>query len=147
MFKEDFKIGDKVKLPKTKSIGRAVDSSTAIRKARSLRQDFLYINDIDFGKYTLGERRSNGGDFFAVSDVEKYDEKPKVRISDTIYFKSIVANPCVIYILKDLELNKHFRGVAKVMEGDVFDEITGLQIAKLKAEIKQNEYKLKQYLK
>ncbi len=55
--------------------------------------------------------------------------------------KFIVNEPYVICLAKDQKLGKRFRGVAKCGGGDIFDVEKGKEIAKLKAEIKKEEYR------
>jgi len=75
----EFKVGDKVKLPKTKSAGDPISSSGAIRRARENRQDYLYVvvkSDRN-GRYVLREELSeNSGDYFLLKDLELYEETP-----------------------------------------------------------------------
>lgn len=88
--KQQFKVGDKVKLPKTKSAGGSLPSSV-IRRAKEKNQDYLYIKDIrtEYAKtlYVLVEKKDNtyGGDYFLLQDLEAYEEKketqsPKIEI-------------------------------------------------------------------
>jgi hypothetical protein len=59
--------------------------------------------------------------------------------------KIIVKEPIVQYIIKDKKLNKKFRGYSCCLTEDIFDEQKGIEIARLKAEVKQREYKLNQH--
>lgn len=56
MEKREFKIGDKVKIPKTKSkdLATSLKDCTAIENAKNLKQDYLYINSIREDEYDLG---------------------------------------------------------------------------------------------
>ena len=56
MEKREFKIGDKVKIPKTKSkdLATSLKDCTAIENAKRLNQDYLYINRIIEDEYDLG---------------------------------------------------------------------------------------------
>jgi hypothetical protein len=56
--------------------------------------------------------------------------------------KTIINNPYIIHIIEDGKLNKKFRGIAKCNNSDSFDETKGMQIARLKAEIKREKARL-----
>lgn len=72
------KIGDKVKIPKTKSIGVPLGHSTMVITAKSMGQDFLYFKNKDGYVYTLGVIMDGiAGDHFTIDDIELYDEQPK----------------------------------------------------------------------
>ena len=84
MEKREFKVGDKVKIPKTKSKGCSLSSSHVIDRAKIRNQDYLFI--IRIGEYS--ELKSNtyaldwwydgtniGGDHFTKSDLEHYEEE------------------------------------------------------------------------
>lgn len=75
--KARFQLGDKVSLPKTKSIGGSLDISSIIRRAKEKNQDFLYVVGIDDagnGVYTLSDSMNdeNDGDWFSFDDVTDY---------------------------------------------------------------------------
>ena len=55
--------------------------------------------------------------------------------------KFIVNEPYVIWILVDRKLRKKFKGIAKCLPGDVFNEQRGKDIAKVKAEINRDRYR------
>jgi hypothetical protein len=66
-------IGDKVKIPKIKSVGRGISDSNTVRKARERNQDYLYFTGMNDGKLMLNSVYTTGsGDFFALSDIELY---------------------------------------------------------------------------
>ncbi len=92
-----FKVGDKVKLPKQKSIYGYLGGSVVYRKAIKNNQDYMYINEIVFDDvfapkyeyfYTVGNKMYNkdedeipSGDYFAEEDLELYEEqKTKINI-------------------------------------------------------------------
>lgn len=87
-----FKIGDKVKLPKQKSVGFGsvgfgLEYSLEYKEAIGKRQDYMYIvgtltNDTEFGNcYVVGCNPWSAGDFFAEEDLELYEEeKQKINI-------------------------------------------------------------------
>ena len=85
MEKREFKVGDKVKIPKTKSKGCSLSSSHVIDRAKIRNQDYLFIIRIDEcselkdNTYVLDWRYDGinniGGDHFAKSDLEHYEEK------------------------------------------------------------------------
>lgn len=71
------KIGDKVKIPKTKSTGVPLGHSNMVIIAKSMGQDFLYFKRKD-DIYTLGVSMDGiAGDHFTIDDIELYDEQPK----------------------------------------------------------------------
>ena len=71
------KIGDKVKIPKTKSTGVPLGHSNMVITAKSMGQDFLYFKRKD-DIYTLGVSMDGiAGDHFTIDDIELYDEQPK----------------------------------------------------------------------
>lgn len=72
------KIGDKVKIPKTKSIEVPLKYSSMVKTAKSIGQDFLYFKRKDDYVYTLGVSMGGiAGDHFTIDDIELYDEQPK----------------------------------------------------------------------
>lgn len=72
------KIGDKVKIPKTKSTGVPFEHSYMVTAAKSMGQDFLYFKNKDEYVYSLGVSMSGiSGDHFTIDDIELYDEQPK----------------------------------------------------------------------
>lgn len=85
MEKREFKVGDKVKIPKTKSKGCSYRSSHVIYKAKRENQDYLFIIRIDEcselkgSTYVLDRRYDGimdiGGEHFTKSDLEHYEEE------------------------------------------------------------------------
>jgi len=85
MKKREFKVGDKVKIPKTKNKGCLFSSSHVIDRAKIRNQDYLFIIRIDEcfelkdNTYVLDWRYDGitniGGDHFAKSDLEHYEEE------------------------------------------------------------------------
>jgi len=75
----DFKVGDKVKLPFTKSATSSYDLSVAIKKAKQKGQDYLFVTEIvSDDQDTIGlwvESSSGSADFFSVTkdNIELYD--------------------------------------------------------------------------
>ena len=81
-----FKVGDKVKIPKTKSRGCSLSSSHIVDKAKRENQDYLFIIRIDEcyaikgDTYVLHWRYNGdnfGGDYYVKSDLEHYEEFPE----------------------------------------------------------------------
>lgn len=79
---KEFKVGDKVKLPKTKTAmyWDGIDRSGVIKKAKELNQDYLFINKIYHethgDEYVLDTTsKIGGGDIFSINDLEHYEEK------------------------------------------------------------------------
>lgn len=78
-----FKIGQKVKIPKTKSVSNwgNLNSSISVRKAKENNQDFMYIVGIEDETYIVHyldelhkAEENRDGDFFLESDLEAYEE-------------------------------------------------------------------------
>jgi hypothetical protein len=68
-----FKIGDKVKIPKTKSIGDSIDHSSIIFHVKKRQINYLIIKDIVGETYILNVNDdSEGGDWFRKEDLELY---------------------------------------------------------------------------
>lgn len=57
--------------------------------------------------------------------------------------KFVVNEPYIICLLIDRKLKKKFKGVAKCLPGDTFVEKTGKEIAKLKAEMKREDFRIR----
>jgi len=71
-----FKIGDKIRIPKTKSIGDDIKNSIAIKMAKEKKQNFLYFNGISGERFLLHcFFELNNGDFFSESDLEIYSKQ------------------------------------------------------------------------
>jgi hypothetical protein len=71
-------VGDKVKIPKTKSVGDSIEKSNNIAIARSDRQDYLYYKGEKDGKLVLNcssEDIYGSGDYFTLEDIELYKEE------------------------------------------------------------------------
>lgn len=68
-------VGDKVKIPKTKSVGSSIDDSRNTIIAKSDGQDYLYYAGEEDGKLLLNkEFVEDRGDFFTLEDIELYTE-------------------------------------------------------------------------
>lgn len=72
------KIGDKCKIPKTKSVGESIEESFTMQKAKKLNQDFLFY--VGKSKQSQNhmlyfEQNSESGDYFAEHEIELYEEK------------------------------------------------------------------------
>lgn len=77
MEKREFKVGDKVKIPKTKSKGlmTSLENCNAIQNAKRLNQDYLYINRIIEDEYDLGAELGEFDSVFGIQDLEHYEEE------------------------------------------------------------------------
>jgi len=82
-----FKRGDKVKLPKQKSIGTNLEDSFEYKKAVKNNQDYMCVTDIlkddeEFGDcYVVShEFYADDGGFFAEEDLELYEERVNISI-------------------------------------------------------------------
>lgn len=72
MYESFLSVGDKVKIPQTKSVGDPINSSGAIEAARK-NQDYLYFNGRRSNGLMLSSSDNTGsGDFFSLSDIELY---------------------------------------------------------------------------
>lgn len=71
----EFKVGDKVKIPKTKSKFCDITSSGIVNRVLKTSQDHLYIKRIDYdGTYVLVSNLNHpGGDYFLEQDLELYE--------------------------------------------------------------------------
>ena len=81
-----FKVGDKVKIPKTKSTGCPLSSSHVVARAKEENQDYLFI--ISIGKYAgikgdnyvlhwKDDGINSEGEYYTKSDLEHYEEFPE----------------------------------------------------------------------
>jgi hypothetical protein len=80
----EFKIGDKVKIPLTKSAGDSIYGSEIIKKAKEKGQDFLYITNIYEANllkpkvYILDSYLSDTGDYYLEQDLITYEEPTQI---------------------------------------------------------------------
>lgn len=73
MYESFLSVGDKVKIPQTKSVGESINESGAIEAAKRKNQDYLYFNGMKSNWLMLSSNPQNGsGDYFSLSDVELY---------------------------------------------------------------------------
>ena len=146
----NLEVNQKVKLPKTKSAGYGYEYSPAIRLAKENKQDYLYFSYMTSYEgengYILTHKFGFGGDFFLEEDIEIYENNKVETIIEGNY-KFIINEPTVICIITDKENNKWFKGIAKCLTTDEFDQQRGMSIALLKAKIKQCQYYLKELTK
>ena len=78
-------VGDKVKIPKTKTDGwDLIEDSLEIKRAISNGQDYLYYAGEDAGKLMLNHQYGDtSGDYFTLEDVELYNEnKMEIKKSE-----------------------------------------------------------------
>jgi hypothetical protein len=78
--KKELKVGDKVKLPLTKSAGAGYDSTNAIKEAKKLNLPYLYLIKITGDiAYLWYDSVGNTGDKFSLSkdNIELYEEETK----------------------------------------------------------------------
>lgn len=78
------KVGDKVKIPLTKSSGSLIEDSKVIQRAKSKGQNFLYVSKINEDYVILNDHESQGmGDYFSLSkdNIELYEE-PKQSVTN-----------------------------------------------------------------
>ena len=74
-----FKKGDKVKIPKTKSVdlNTPLHKSSAIFYAKEINQDFLYVVENTHPEYVLGVCLHSRNSTFHFQDLEHYEEFPE----------------------------------------------------------------------
>jgi hypothetical protein len=88
----EFKVGDKVKIPLTKSTGVRLSSSDYVKKAKELKQNFLYVNAItkfeEKQTYVLNFELDSfsNGDSFLYEDLVPYEE---FKIGDKVKIPTI----------------------------------------------------------
>lgn len=109
------KIGDKVKIPKTKSVWGNLESSVCVRDAKKNGQDFMYVRSIkNDGRIAVADskERGVGGDYFLESDLELYIEEVKemigFKVGDKVKKKDGTAFSNGAYILTIKEFNQYF---------------------------------------
>lgn len=75
-------VGDKVKIPKTKSTFLSIEDSIVIKRAISEGQDYLYYagDTIDGILMFNDEAEMPSGDYFTLEDVELYEKENKMEI-------------------------------------------------------------------
>lgn len=175
----EFKIGDKVKIPKTKTAfsydENPMTHSEVVKKALALNQDYLYIVRIDTNRsmrngivYILSENKdSNTGDYYSYQDLVSYAKsttttkidslrdkifqplKPKkptweVIEDNSIYKVSVLKNnPYTICLLTTKFDKKTYKGIAKCLPDDVYNEEKGIEIARIKAQLKSIKHQIK----
>jgi len=87
-----FKVGDKVKIPLTKSLGDSYGKSNSIQQAKQLGQDFLYVGagiDSD-GVIVLNYENEPTGDFFDVvkDNIQLYEQPSVIQEQPTTETKT-----------------------------------------------------------
>lgn len=81
----NYKIGDKV-VVHSKSVGWNIESSGVLRRAKMMKQQYLYIVNIEYDDreplYVLHEHinRGGGGDYFLKKDFTRYAETKRDKI-------------------------------------------------------------------
>lgn len=83
--KKEFKVGDKVKIPKTKSTGYSLQNSIVVREAMKNNQSFLYITKVQDWRFGLNNTLLGTGDWFSLKDLEYYEEDSNILIKKQIY--------------------------------------------------------------
>ena len=93
-------IGEKVKIPLTKSEGSEIQDSQVVKRAKALGQNYLYVKEIINNKISLVEvyTPGAGGDYFSLSkdNIELYEEPKqfkegdKVKIPKTKYGNTLI---------------------------------------------------------
>ena len=85
-----FLVGDKVKIPKTKR-GKKVkpNMSIVIDIAEGLKQDYLYVTEVDGDTLVLDTKLTDTGDFFSIKkdNIELYHEKTSTKTQPVTKFK------------------------------------------------------------
>jgi hypothetical protein len=137
-------VGDKVKIPKTKSVGDPIEKSKNIRIAKSEGQAYLYYTGEKDGKLLLNNELQEGsGDFFTLKDVELYTKENNMRTIKKSELKKIHDVACSTWQGKitalasrnpwgdDIELSQEevdgmFRA-ASASQTQVLDQVFGKQ--------------------
>ncbi len=75
-------VGDKVKIPKTKSVGDSIEDSNVIKDAIRNGIDYLYYTGATIdGRLMLNDKdKLLTGDYFRLEDVELYEKENKMEI-------------------------------------------------------------------
>lgn len=148
-----FKTGDRVIVKKSNEVDNvdtrgkkkligAVGIIDTYGEVKSISHNgILYEHSVKFEDPEL--QRGNFADGVWLFANEELAPVSRVIVGDNS--KIIINYPAIIYVA-ECE-GKVFKGVAKVMEGDAWDEEKGIQIAKKKAEIKLLQYELRQLTK
>lgn len=84
-----FKVGSKVKIPKTKSTGFSFSGSSVIDHVVKTKQDYLYLIRLDKrisgDVYVLNLNKIDcSGDYFALEDLELYEELESFKVGDIV---------------------------------------------------------------
>ena len=67
-----FKVGDYVKIPKTKSIEGTIVDSNVVAEAIARNQDYLVVTMVNEDYYVADLKLTNSGDYFLEEDLEFY---------------------------------------------------------------------------
>lgn len=67
-----FKVGDYVKIPKTKSIEDSLEISSVVNEAKAKNQDYLVVTMVREDYYVVDTKLTQNGDFFLEEDLELY---------------------------------------------------------------------------
>lgn len=67
-----FKVGDYVKIPKTKSIESRLHDSGVVAEAKAKNQDYLIVTIVNDDYYVLDLKLTESGDYFLEEDLEFY---------------------------------------------------------------------------
>lgn len=67
-----FKVGDYVKIPKTKSIEGTIVDSNVVAEAIARNQDYLVVTMVNEDYYVADLKLTNSGDYFLEQDLEFY---------------------------------------------------------------------------
>lgn len=86
-------------------------------------------------------QKMNESDGTWLWDISELEVVTTPRIETCGNVKVIYSYPVIVYIINHGK--RYVKGVARLMEGDEYDEQKGLAIARLRAEIKEKEYRLK----
>jgi hypothetical protein len=146
--KHEFKVGDKVKIPTTKSLGKELKYCRCVNMAKEQNLKFLTIDNI--WERFINEQTCYviKGEYFAYEDLVPYVEKEPLKEDyiDEYGNRVIVNEPAVIYIVKFVKEDggvKEFKGVAVCEPDDEFSKESGIELAFAKAHKKMFEYGVK----
>ena len=173
---EDVKVGMKV-VPHSKSVWNTLDESEVWKKAKSIRQPYLYVCGFDYACYDCQrgvvlkvDTDESYGDFFLASDFEPYVEKQDstkiftyelqpyaytwvVKEKDNVLgvYSDTANGESMKIIFKDsttiVILQDGCKGIAKLKSGDQYNAETGFKIAYQRACKQRIENKIKELTK
>jgi hypothetical protein len=162
MGKKLFIIGDRVKIKEDLVTSELYNGCGFVFKMKEFKGKEAKVKIVDYMNNSLDYENVrylldiDNGSYSWSSDMLEFVETKKEntwnifnakedRVIPLPNGKIIYSYPAIIYIVK--EGNKIFKGVAKCLPEDEYNEVTGLKIAKAKAEIKRDYYNINKEIK